>query len=90
MPPTASTTATNRAATPSARVQPVARMTAPAIAVAMKAMRSVSMCLKLPPIFIDSRLAFESCQVAARFTTMPTRATIRIAFPPAAGGVTKR
>jgi len=74
-------------AIPSARVFPVTMMTMPAIAVKMKAARSVKMCWKLPSMFIDSRLAFESCQVATRFTAS---ATIRINLPSAGGGVISR
>ena len=77
-------------AIPSARAKPVARMTAPAIAVSTNASRSVTMCWKLPSMFIDSRFAFASCQVASRFTPIPTSATIRIARPPGDGGEIRR
>ena len=77
-------------AIPSARVQPVARMMTPAIAVKMKAARSVAMCWNEPSMFIDRRFACASCQVAARVTTMPTIATTTIALPSAEGGMTRR
>ena len=77
-------------AIPSARAKPVARMTAPAIAVSTKASRSVTRCWKLPSMFIDSRFAFASCQVASRFTPIPASATIRIARPPGDGGEIRR
>ena len=44
----------------SARRNPVTRMMPPAIAVAMNAARSVTMCLNDPSMFMDCRLAFES------------------------------
>lgn len=75
---------------PSARVKPVTMITAPAIAVAMNAIRSVRMCWNEPSIFSDSRFALDSCQVAARFTATPTMATTRIGNPAGFGGETSR
>jgi hypothetical protein len=81
-----------RAAPPtaSARTQPVARITPPAIAVAMKAKRSLRTCWKLPSMLSERRLAPESCHVARRLTPIPTSATTRIAVPLACGGETRR
>jgi hypothetical protein len=77
-------------AIPSARAKPVARMTAPARAVSTNARRSVTRCWKLPSMFIDSRFALASCEVASRFTQIPMSATIRIARPPGDGGEMRR
>ena len=87
---TASSAATSREASASARTKPVARMIPPAIAVAMNANRSVRMCWKLPSTLRLSRLAPASTNVAARFTAIPTTATITTIAPSTSGGETSR
>ena len=65
-------------------------MTAPAIAVATNAARSVRMCWKAPSTFSDCRFARARIEVAARFTAMPTTATISTGAPSTAGGSSSR
>ena len=75
---------------PSARPKSVARITTPAIAVAMKANRSVSTCWKAPSTLRLRRSAPDSTQVAARFTAMPASATISTGRPSTEGGSISR
>ena len=62
----------------------------PAMAVAMKANRSVSTCWNAPSTFRLRRSEPASTRVAARFTTMPTIATTRTGSPSTSGGCTSR
>ena len=82
--------ATSSAAMPSASLKPVSRMVAPAMAVATNAARSVRMCWKAPSTLSDWRFARERIDVAARFTAMPTTATIRTGAPSTSGGSSTR
>ena len=70
---------------PSACEKPVASTTAPAIAVATNANRSVSTCWKAPSTLRLRRSAPASSIVAARFTAMPASATA-ITTPPSTSG----
>ena len=75
---------------PSAREKPVISTTAPAIAVATNANRSVSTCWNAPSTLRLRRPAPASSIVAARFTAMPTIATTSTTPPSVSGGSIRR
>ena len=70
----------------SARVQPVARMTIPAMTVPMNPYRSVSTCRNAPWTFRLDRFARASTQAAAMLTTIPAAATATTGPPSTRGG----
>ncbi len=82
--------ATTRAAIASARLQPVSQMTRPAIVVATKAYRSLSMCWKAPSTLRLDRFALLSIQVAAMLTAMPASPVATTYTPSTEGGVIRR
>ena len=71
----------------SAWPQPVRSTTSPAMAVAMKANRSLRMCWNAPSTFNEVRSARATSQLAPRLTTIPTSAVIRTRPPATFGGL---